>query len=364
MRLGVTAVGVPVDRDGMRMDALAAALADCKARGVHPKMIYTIPTVQNPTGTILSEARRTRHAAARRTAWRADLRGRLLRRPDLERRAPARALRDEPERQRDPLRLVLQVDRAGAARRLHRGAVGDHVAHAGAEGRRRLGRARADGARRILRAALHRARAGIAPGAARQARDPDGDAERAVRHRGRVRRSARRHLPVGEAARQRRHDEALSGGAEAGRRDQSGPRMVDRREALRRAAAALLREPDASSRSARASRSSPKCAPRSSACRRAARTSRGRAPDVRQRQRRAAVLRRRGARAGAGRAAHAREADRAAAAWRAGLRPHHVQAGVLAARRYRAARLLRPSRPGAERRRAGHATISPNGATT
>ena len=87
MRLGVKAIGVPVDRDGMRMDALAAALEDCKARGVRPKMIYTIPTVQNPTGTILSEARRHEHAAARRTAWRADLRGRLLRRPDLERRS-------------------------------------------------------------------------------------------------------------------------------------------------------------------------------------------------------------------------------------------------------------------------------------
>ena len=40
------------------MDALAAALADCKARGVQPKMIYTIPTVQNPTATILPEQRR------------------------------------------------------------------------------------------------------------------------------------------------------------------------------------------------------------------------------------------------------------------------------------------------------------------
>src|SRR4249920_2900275 len=47
MRLGVTAIGVPLDHDGLRMDALAAALADCKARGVQPKMIYTIPTVQN-----------------------------------------------------------------------------------------------------------------------------------------------------------------------------------------------------------------------------------------------------------------------------------------------------------------------------
>ena len=58
MRLGVNAVGIPLDRDGMRMDALAAALADCRTRGVQPKMIYTIPTVQNPTATVLPEARR------------------------------------------------------------------------------------------------------------------------------------------------------------------------------------------------------------------------------------------------------------------------------------------------------------------
>jgi 2-aminoadipate transaminase len=57
-RLGVNAVGVPLDRDGMRMDALASALADLKMRGIRPKYIYTIPTVQNPTGTILPEARR------------------------------------------------------------------------------------------------------------------------------------------------------------------------------------------------------------------------------------------------------------------------------------------------------------------
>ena len=57
-RLGVCAVGVPLDQDGMRMDALAAALAELKARGVRPKYIYTVPTVQNPTGTILNEARR------------------------------------------------------------------------------------------------------------------------------------------------------------------------------------------------------------------------------------------------------------------------------------------------------------------
>jgi 2-aminoadipate transaminase len=57
-RLGVRAVGIPLDGDGMRMDALATALADLKARGIRPKYIYTIPTVQNPTGSIMPEARR------------------------------------------------------------------------------------------------------------------------------------------------------------------------------------------------------------------------------------------------------------------------------------------------------------------
>jgi 2-aminoadipate transaminase len=57
-RLGVHAVGIPLDSEGMRTDALATALDDLKRRGVRPKYIYTIPTVQNPTGTILSEARR------------------------------------------------------------------------------------------------------------------------------------------------------------------------------------------------------------------------------------------------------------------------------------------------------------------
>jgi 2-aminoadipate transaminase len=57
-RLGVNAVGIPLDSDGMRIDALAAALDDLKRRNVRAKYIYTVPTVQNPTGTILPEARR------------------------------------------------------------------------------------------------------------------------------------------------------------------------------------------------------------------------------------------------------------------------------------------------------------------
>lgn len=57
-RLGINAVGIPLDRHGMNMDALAAALDDLNHRGIRAKYIYTVPTVQNPTGTILPEARR------------------------------------------------------------------------------------------------------------------------------------------------------------------------------------------------------------------------------------------------------------------------------------------------------------------
>ena len=51
-------VGIPLDREGLRPDALAAALDDLKGRNIRPKYIYTIPTVQNPTGTIMPPARR------------------------------------------------------------------------------------------------------------------------------------------------------------------------------------------------------------------------------------------------------------------------------------------------------------------
>ncbi len=57
-RLGVTPVGIPLDHNGMRVDVLATALDDLKRKGIRPKYIYTIPTVQNPTGTILPVERR------------------------------------------------------------------------------------------------------------------------------------------------------------------------------------------------------------------------------------------------------------------------------------------------------------------
>jgi 2-aminoadipate transaminase len=57
-RLEVNIVGVPVDHDGLSSVALEAVLVDLKGRGVRPKYIYTIPTVQNPTATVMGTGRR------------------------------------------------------------------------------------------------------------------------------------------------------------------------------------------------------------------------------------------------------------------------------------------------------------------
>jgi 2-aminoadipate transaminase len=56
--LKVNGIGIPVDGGGMRMDALENALKDLKAKGITPKYIYTIPTVQNPTAAIMDLERR------------------------------------------------------------------------------------------------------------------------------------------------------------------------------------------------------------------------------------------------------------------------------------------------------------------
>lgn len=50
---GVKLIGVPVDREGMMVDRLEAILSR-----VRPKLIYTIPSFQNPTGACMSLSRR------------------------------------------------------------------------------------------------------------------------------------------------------------------------------------------------------------------------------------------------------------------------------------------------------------------
>ena len=57
-RLGVDIIGAPLDDDGLKIDALARIIEDLARKGIRPKYVYTIPTVQNPTGSILPRQRR------------------------------------------------------------------------------------------------------------------------------------------------------------------------------------------------------------------------------------------------------------------------------------------------------------------
>ena len=56
--MGATVEGMKLDGGGIVIEALAAQLAALKAKGVTPKFIYTIPTIQNPTATIMPLDRR------------------------------------------------------------------------------------------------------------------------------------------------------------------------------------------------------------------------------------------------------------------------------------------------------------------
>jgi 2-aminoadipate transaminase len=57
-RLGADVVGLPMDDDGLQLDALERALAE----GEKPAFLYTIATFQNPSGRTLSAERRARVA--------------------------------------------------------------------------------------------------------------------------------------------------------------------------------------------------------------------------------------------------------------------------------------------------------------
>lgn len=65
--LGAKVVGARLDADGIDIDALGAQLDRLARDGATPKLIYTIPTIQNPTGSIMPlERRRALLALARR----------------------------------------------------------------------------------------------------------------------------------------------------------------------------------------------------------------------------------------------------------------------------------------------------------
>ena len=55
---GINILGAKLDDGGLDIDALETQLDDLAAKGIIPKFIYTIPTVQNPTSSILSLERR------------------------------------------------------------------------------------------------------------------------------------------------------------------------------------------------------------------------------------------------------------------------------------------------------------------
>ena len=55
---GVNVLGAKLDDGGIDVAALEAQLDALSAKGVVPKFVYTIPTVQNPTSSVLSVERR------------------------------------------------------------------------------------------------------------------------------------------------------------------------------------------------------------------------------------------------------------------------------------------------------------------
>ena len=78
---------LPMDDDGLQLDALERALAD----GEKPAFLYTIPTFQNPSGRTLSQERRRAPRRARTRARAARARGRPVRARALRGRAAADA---------------------------------------------------------------------------------------------------------------------------------------------------------------------------------------------------------------------------------------------------------------------------------
>ena len=57
-RFGVNMIPLPLDKQGLDIEAVGRVLADLKSKGIRPKYLYTIPTVQNPTASIMPLERR------------------------------------------------------------------------------------------------------------------------------------------------------------------------------------------------------------------------------------------------------------------------------------------------------------------
>jgi 2-aminoadipate transaminase len=51
-------IGIPLDKDGMRVDLLEEKIKELIKQDMSVKFIYTVPTFQNPAGTVMQESRR------------------------------------------------------------------------------------------------------------------------------------------------------------------------------------------------------------------------------------------------------------------------------------------------------------------
>ena len=134
--LGVKLVGAPLDGEGLRIEALEAILTRLRARGVRPKYLYTIPTVQNPTGTILPLERRHQLLGVMRDFGVPIFEDECYADIVWSPQGPAGTLRPRPDAG-DPHRLVLEVAGPCPAPRLCDRALGGLEPHDRLQGRRR-----------------------------------------------------------------------------------------------------------------------------------------------------------------------------------------------------------------------------------
>ncbi len=55
---GLDVRALPIDAEGVRLDALESALRNLKSAGIQPRFYYVVPNFQNPSGITVSESRR------------------------------------------------------------------------------------------------------------------------------------------------------------------------------------------------------------------------------------------------------------------------------------------------------------------
>ena len=200
----VDVVGVPLDAEGLDVDALDAAVRDVRASGRRPRLLYTIPTYHNPAGVSLSAPRRLRLLELARREDLVLVEDDVYRELAYDGRGAAVAARAGPGGARRPAGLLLQVAGAGAQAGLDRRAVRPARA---AVGRRRARERRlrepvlgAPGGRTARGRRVRRPRDHAAPRLRLAPRRAGGRAPRAPAGGLRVRPAGRRVLPLGHLA--------------------------------------------------------------------------------------------------------------------------------------------------------------------